>query len=97
MLIIAAVVAALAGIIIGFPTLRLRGDYLAIVTLGFGEILPSVARNGDKNGLGFNLTNGPPGINPIDPPGFGSWLGPSPRPARELRASSRARTSTSAA
>ena len=39
-LIIAAVVAALAGIIIGFPTLRLRGDYLAIVTLGFGEILP---------------------------------------------------------
>ena len=33
-----------------------------------------VARNGDKGGLGFNLTNGPPGINPIDPPGFGSWL-----------------------
>ena len=72
-LIIAALVAALAGIIIGFPTLRLRGDYLAIVTLGFGEILPVVARNGDQNGLGFNLTNGPPGINPIDPPGFGSW------------------------
>jgi branched-chain amino acid transport system permease protein len=72
-LLIAAVIAAFAGIVIGFPTLRLRGDYLAIVTLGFGEILPQIARNGDANGLGFNLTNGPPGINPIDPPGFGSW------------------------
>ena len=37
----------LVGIIIGFPTLRLRGDYLAIVTLGFGEIMPQVANNGD--------------------------------------------------
>jgi branched-chain amino acid transport system permease protein len=72
-LIIAGVIAGVAGIIIGFPTLRLRGDYLAIVTLGFGEILPQIARNGDQNGLGFNLTNGPPGINPIDPPGFGQW------------------------
>ena len=72
-LLIAAVIAGVAGIIIGFPTLRLRGDYLAIVTLGFGEILPQIARNGDANGLGFNLTNGPPGINPIDPPGFGQW------------------------
>ena len=33
-----------------------------------------MARNGDKGGLGFNLTNGPPGINPVDPPGFGGWL-----------------------
>jgi branched-chain amino acid transport system permease protein len=73
-LIIAGVVTAAVGVIIGLPTLRLRGDYLAIVTLGFGEILPQVARNGDKDGLGFNLTNGPPGINPIDPPGFGNWL-----------------------
>jgi branched-chain amino acid transport system permease protein len=72
-LIVAGIVTALAGVLIGFPTLRLRGDYLAIVTLGFGEILPVIARNGDKNGLGFNLTNGPPGINPIDPPGFGHW------------------------
>jgi branched-chain amino acid transport system permease protein len=72
-LLIAAVIAAFAGVVIGFPTLRLRGDYLAIVTLGFGEILPQIARNGDANGLGFNLTNGPPGINPIDPPGFGQW------------------------
>ncbi len=42
---IAAVVAALAGVILGAPTLRLRGDYLAIVTLGFGEIVPVVFRN----------------------------------------------------
>ena len=47
------------GVIIGLPTLRLRGDYLAIVTLGFGEILPQIARNGDNLfGTGFNLTNG---------------------------------------
>ena len=73
-LIAAGVLTAVVGVIIGLPTLRLRGDYLAIVTLGFGEILPQVARNGDKDGLGFNLTNGPPGINPVDPPGFGNWL-----------------------
>ena len=58
---------------IGLPTLRLRGDYLAIVTLGFGEILPQIARNGD-NLVGFNLTNGPNGITPIDPPGWGHDL-----------------------
>jgi branched-chain amino acid transport system permease protein len=74
-LIIAACMTAIAGVLIGLPTLRLRGDYLAIVTLGFGEILPQIARNGDEQGLGFNLTNGPPGINPIDPPGFGVFLG----------------------
>ena len=73
-LIAGAVVTAVGGILIGLPTLRLRGDYLAIVTLGFGEIVAEVARNGDKGTLGFNLTNGPPGINPIDPPGFGNWL-----------------------
>jgi len=73
-LVIAACVTAVAGVIIGLPTLRLRGDYLAIVTLGFGEILPQIARNGDQQGLGFNLTNGPQGINPVDPPGFGGWL-----------------------
>ena len=64
----------MGGILIGLPTLRLRGDYLAIVTLGFGEIIAEVARNGDSETLGFNLTGGPPGINPIDPPGFGVWL-----------------------
>jgi branched-chain amino acid transport system permease protein len=69
----AAIIAAIAGIVIGLPTLRLRGDYLAIVTLGFGEIVGVVANNGD-NILGQNITNGPQGINPIDPPGFGGWL-----------------------
>jgi branched-chain amino acid transport system permease protein len=72
-LVAAAIIAALAGIVIGLPTLRLRGDYLAIVTLGFGEIVGVAANNGD-NILGQNITNGPQGINPIDPPGFGSWL-----------------------
>jgi branched-chain amino acid transport system permease protein len=72
---IAAVITAFAGIVIGLPTLRLRGDYLAIVTLGFGEILPQVARNGDNLfGTGFNLTNGPNGITPLDAPGFGERL-----------------------
>jgi branched-chain amino acid transport system permease protein len=70
LLLLAGLLTALVGIIIGLPTLRLRGDYLAIVTLGFGEILPQIARNGDNLG-GFNLTNGPNGITPIDPPGFG--------------------------
>jgi branched-chain amino acid transport system permease protein len=71
LLLVAGIFTAIIGVIIGLPTLRLRGDYLAIVTLGFGEILPQIARNGDNLG-GFNLTNGPNGITPIDPPGFGS-------------------------
>ncbi len=72
---LAAVVTAVAGIVIGLPTLRLRGDYLAIVTLGFGEILPQIARNGDNFlGTGLNLTNGPNGITPLDSPGFGNRL-----------------------
>ncbi len=73
-LLIGAAITAFAGVVIGLPTLRLRGDYLAIVTLGFGEMVAQIARNGDEGGLGFNLTNGPPGINPIDSPGFGDWL-----------------------
>jgi branched-chain amino acid transport system permease protein len=77
---VAAFFTAFIGVLIGLPTLRLRGDYLAIVTLGFGEIMPQIARNGDNLfGTGFNLTNGAQGINPIDPPGFGErlnrWLG----------------------
>ena len=77
---VAAIFTAFIGVLIGLPTLRLRGDYLAIVTLGFGEIMPQIARNGDDLfGTGFNLTNGAQGINPIDPPGFGErlnrWLG----------------------
>jgi branched-chain amino acid transport system permease protein len=72
-LFIAAIFTAFVGVIIGFPTLRLRGDYLAIVTLGFGEIMPQLARNGDHL-FGHNITNGAQGINPIDPPGFGNTL-----------------------
>ena len=72
-LLIAAIFTAMTGILIGLPTLRLRGDYLAIVTLGFGEIIPQVVRNGDDFS-GFNLTNGTFGINPIDSPGFGDTL-----------------------
>ena len=74
-LLMAGIATAIVGILIGLPTLRLRGDYLAIVTLGFGEILPQIARNGDNFfGTGFNLTNGPEGITPIDGPGFGHTL-----------------------
>jgi branched-chain amino acid transport system permease protein len=73
-LICAGIVTALGGILIGLPTLRLRGDYLAIVTLGFGEIIPQFFRNADSL-KGFDLTNGTFGINPIDSPGFGNQLG----------------------
>ena len=86
-LLAAAIVTAFGGIVIGLPTLRLRGDYLAIVTLGFGEIVAEVARNGDKLTLGFDLSGGPPGINPIDPPGFGSWLSHLGLPANFLEKS----------
>ena len=46
-IIVAGLVASLAGVVIGAPTLRLKSDYLALVTLGFGEILPEVFRNSD--------------------------------------------------
>ncbi|HEY3229492.1 MAG TPA: hypothetical protein VGJ87_09740, partial [Roseiflexaceae bacterium] len=74
---IAAASAALFGFILGAPTLPLRGDYLAIVTLGFGEIVPIVFRNLDKVTIklgdtvlleNFNLTGGELGISPINPP-----------------------------
>jgi branched-chain amino acid transport system permease protein len=68
-LLIAGAFTGLCGVIIGAPTLRLRGDYLAIVTLGFGEIIPKFFQNGDDLG-GFNLTNGTIGIKAIDAPGF---------------------------
>lgn len=61
----AVIVAALAGILLGLPVLRLRGDYLAIVTLGFGEVIRVLANNLDKP---LNLTNGPQGISPIQRP-----------------------------
>ena len=72
-LILAAMLTALGGILIGLPTLRLRGDYLAIVTLGFGEIIPQFVRNADSL-HGFDLTHGTFGISPIDSPGFGNSL-----------------------
>ena len=71
-LILAGVFTTLVGIIIGLPTLRIRGDYLAIVTLGFGEIVPQFVRNGDSIG-GFDLTHGTYGICPIDSIGFGRF------------------------
>jgi branched-chain amino acid transport system permease protein len=70
---LAGMITALAGIMIGLPTLRLRGDYLAIVTLGFGEIVQQIAVNGQSL-FGYNVTNGPNGITPIDSPGFGDRL-----------------------
>jgi branched-chain amino acid transport system permease protein len=72
-LLCAAVLTAVGGILIGLPTLRLRGDYLAIVTLGFGEIIPQFVRNADSI-KGFDLTHGTFGISPIDSPGFGVGL-----------------------
>jgi branched-chain amino acid transport system permease protein len=59
-----AAVAALFGIMLGAPTLKLRGDYLAIVTLGFGEIVRIFLNNLSRP---VNLTNGPQGITGIDP------------------------------
>ncbi len=59
-----AMVAAVFGVILGAPTLKLRGDYLAIVTLGFGEIIRIFLNNLNRP---FNLTNGPQGITLIDP------------------------------
>ena len=59
---VAAVVAAALGVLIGYPTLRLRGDYIAIVTLAFGEIIARAARNGT------HITAGTVGIRPIDAP-----------------------------
>jgi branched-chain amino acid transport system permease protein len=61
---LAALVAGIFGALIGAPTLKLRGDYLAIVTLGFGEIIRIFMNN--LNGP-VNITNGPQGINLIDP------------------------------
>lgn len=62
----AFVVSALFGVILGAPTLRLRGDYLAIVTLAFGEIVPQAIRNLE------GITNGTKGMNPIGRPTFGN-------------------------
>jgi branched-chain amino acid transport system permease protein len=61
---IGAAVAALFGVLLGAPTLKLRGDYLAIVTLGFGEIVRIFLNNLSRP---VNITNGPQGISGIDP------------------------------
>ena len=77
---IGASIACLFGVLLGAPTLKLRGDYLAIVTLGFGEIVRIFLNNLSEP---FNLTNGPKGITTIDPVrvgpidfGYPSHLGP---------------------
>lgn len=69
-LFLGVIVAALAGILLGTPVLRLRGDYLAIVTLGFGEVIRVLANNLDRP---LNLTNGPQGITPIQRPTMPHW------------------------
>jgi branched-chain amino acid transport system permease protein len=61
---LAAALAGLFGMLLGAPTLKLRGDYLAIVTLGFGEIIRVFLNNLDQP---VNITNGPKGLNQIDP------------------------------
>jgi branched-chain amino acid transport system permease protein len=74
---ISVAVAAFFGVIIGAPTLRVRGDYLAIITLAFGEIVPIAFRNLWLIDIrigpwvlveNFNLTNGPQGMNPVGRP-----------------------------
>jgi ABC-type branched-subunit amino acid transport system permease subunit len=68
LLFVAMFVAGGFGILLGFPTLRLRGDYLAIVTLGFGEIVPRIFRNASV------WTNGINGIGGVDIPTLPFWV-----------------------
>ncbi len=63
-------VTCIFGVLLGAPTLRLRGDYLAIVTLGFGEIIRIFLNNLNAP---INITNGPQGVNNIDPVSFGGF------------------------
>ncbi|GAA2580200.1 branched-chain amino acid ABC transporter permease [Actinomadura fulvescens] len=66
-LVVAILISAASGVLLGAPTLRLRGDYLAIVTLGFGEIVRIVANNTD-------YVNGPRGVQAIPhPPSLSEW------------------------
>ncbi len=69
LLVASAFIAAAFGVVLGAPTLRLRGDYLAIVTLGFGEIVPRVFRNAEK------FTGGVNGIVGLDQPSLPKVLG----------------------
>lgn len=66
-LIIGGIMAAIAGVLIGVPVLRVKGDYLAIVTLAFGEIIRIIFNNLDRP---INFTNGAMGITSITPPNF---------------------------
>ncbi|GIW26035.1 branched-chain amino acid ABC transporter permease [Meiothermus sp.] len=68
---LAIITAAITGVLIGLPALRLRGDYLAIVTLGLGEVVRVLANNLDKP---LNITNGPQGITPVNRPDVGLLL-----------------------
>jgi len=68
MMFVGLLIAASAGAVLGFPTLRLRGDYLAIVTLGFGEIVPNVFYNLDQWTGGINAIGG------IDQPVLPAWI-----------------------
>lgn len=70
---IAALISAIFGALLGAPTLRLRGDYLAIVTLGFGEIVPAVFLNLNNVPLTRGLTGGPDGISGVDSPGIATF------------------------
>jgi len=65
---ISGIIAALCGMLIGIPTLRLKGDYLAIATLGFGEIVRNIIVNWDS------VTKGPMGINGIPGPNFFGFM-----------------------
>jgi branched-chain amino acid transport system permease protein len=65
--VLAIIATTIAGMVIGLPTLRLRGDYIAIVTLAFGEIVGRIAINGDEiKAFGTQLTAGRQGITPVD-------------------------------
>jgi branched-chain amino acid transport system permease protein len=83
-LVLSIVLGAATGVLLGLPVLRLRGDYLAVVTLGFAEVVRALVNNLDKP---INLTNGPKGITPIEkPPLFFSplleWFGIHVSPAK---------------
>lgn len=68
---LAVIVAALTGTLIGLPALRLRGDYLAVLTLGLGQVVRVLANNLDQP---VNITNGPQGITPIERPPISGLL-----------------------
>ncbi len=67
-LVVGPLLAALLGLLLGAPTLRLRGDYLALVTLGFGEVTKSALTNFQS------ITAGTQGLNPVPPPATPEWL-----------------------